>query len=162
MLFLFLPRHMLLFFRLNDRNWIGMLFQVCMEPVFVKGPHCIGAMSRNPPSAPSKRILLPTLQVERGNTCYDFTNSKNDPNIIAQKTTFSFLLFQEVRRSAGKSRLWPKAESVVQSVKVWAGRRLKVWRSTWRTADRWALSSQTLQRIRAWAANTNISPHLFK
>lgn len=78
------------------------------------------------------------------------------------KATFSFLLFQEVRRSAGKSRLWPKAESVVQSVKVWAGRRLKVWRSTWRTADRWAESSQTLASIRGWAANANISPHLFK
>lgn len=125
-LLLFLPQHMLLFIRLNDRNWINMLFQVCMEPVFVKEPHCIGAMSRNPPSSPSKRILLPTLQVKRGNTCYDFMNSKNYPNIMAQKATFSFLLFQEVRRSAGKSRLWPKAESVVQSVKVWAGRRLKV------------------------------------
>lgn len=80
---------MLLFFRLIDRIWIGMLFQVCMELVFVNGPHCIGAMSRNPPSSPSKRILLPTLQVARGNTCYDYTNSKNYPNIIQS----NFLLF---------------------------------------------------------------------
>lgn len=46
-------------------------------------------------------------------------------------------IHQEVKRSAGSSRSWPKAESPVPNVGVWAGRRWRGWRNTWGTADWW-------------------------
>lgn len=47
------------------RKWIVILLQVRMEPVLVRGLRCSRARSRTPPSSPSRKTLLPTLQVKK-------------------------------------------------------------------------------------------------
>lgn len=66
---------------------------------------------------------------------------------LCKNLFFFFLVFvavhQGAKRSVGTCRSWPKAGSPVPNVKVWAERRWRGWRSTWRTADWWAPSSSS-------------------